>query len=261
MKCTWLLPILFASGCMVSNGLQYEAMSETNQYHLAKVRKGMSQSQVLKIMHKPYSYENFQVDDEIYDVWFYVTRPTGLDQTRMVPQNLTPLTFKNGVLVGTGYQWYYYAMKEQARAEAPQKPPPVEEKKPQEVEDKEFEQSLKNTQQKKAPSKNEKLPPNVHIISQSGSVSGLKMGMTEEEVSDIMGSSESQESFTVGEDVYDVWFYQSKGKKIPLTFKNGRLVGKTQKEYEQIEKPCKDCYDEEGDRLQEEESEQNFNSW
>lgn len=143
MRYSWLLLIAaIFTGCLASNALTYESKATTNQYHLARVRKGMSEKQVLQIMHKPYSYETFQADDDIYDVWFYVTRATGLDQTRMVSQNLTPLTFKNGILVGTGYNWYYYAMKAEAMELEAQQPHPIQ-KPTQSIEDKEFEKALR----------------------------------------------------------------------------------------------------------------------
>lgn len=82
------------AGCMANNCLEYDSVAQNNLYHVARTRKGMTEREVLAIMHKPYSYESFEVGDDVYDVWFYVTRTTGLGQTRMVPQNLTPLTFK-----------------------------------------------------------------------------------------------------------------------------------------------------------------------
>ena len=95
MKSYWLiLSSMCVASCVTNNGLQYEAVSSTNLYHIARVQKGMGEKQVLQIMHKPYQYESFEVCGDIYDVWFYVTKTTGLDQSRMVPQNLTPLTFK-----------------------------------------------------------------------------------------------------------------------------------------------------------------------
>ncbi len=262
MKGYWLIPLSICfTGCMVSNGLQYEAMSETNIYHIARVRKGMSERQVLQIMHKPYSYESFDVGDDVYDVWFYVTRATGLDQTRMVPQNLTPLTFKNGVLVGTGYNWYYYAMKGQADEIASQKPE-VEKGKSQQEEDLDFEKALKSTVKPQAapPSANpiqntpakpaqEKLPPNEHIIMNGAISCGacptkvcgpnrfsvLSKGMSETQVVNIVGEPVRYETFEMGPDVFDVWFYEvvaSKSGKpsivpqnmVPLTFKNAVLI-------------------------------------
>jgi len=415
MKGYWFFPLgICLAGCMVSSGLQYEAMSETNIYHIAKIRKGMSEKQVLQVMHKPYSYESFEVADDVYDVWFYVTRVNGLDQTRMVPQNLTPLTFKNGVLVGTGYYWYYYAMKEQAGELASQKPE-VEKAKTQEAEDMEFEKALKAKPGKQAPapsdsnqiqkalnpSKQEKLPPNVRIVSNEEVVScpcpeklcgpnrfsvlskgmsetqvvnivgdpvkyetfemdydvydvwfyetvaskskkpsivpqnmtpltfknavlismsdeeffalkqraivatskaasvaepqvplvkrtlfkpyvpktplgvtdkvfsKVRKGMTEDEVMDLLGSTVDQESLSVGSDVYDIWFYEvgtaKKSHKVPLTFKNGKLVGTTAKEYDNVKGQADpdqvNGYDRKDDRMQEDESEQNFNYW
>jgi outer membrane protein assembly factor BamE (lipoprotein component of BamABCDE complex) len=389
-------------------------MSETNTYHLALVRKGMSEKQVLQIMHKPYSYESFEVGEDVYDVWFYVTRTTGLDQTRMVPQNLTPRTFKNGVLAGTGYSWYYYAMKEQSNAVEALNPHPKP--KSQADEDKAFERVLRAPNGTPAPQKSgiekaleapkseEKLPNNVHIISdneltqgscpkrvcgedrfraiskgmtekqvigilgepvsyetfefegnvfdvwfydtvasKSGKpsivpqnrtpltfqnavlislsdeeffvikqqaiisaakkspspsqeprriphqkksifkpyvpktpmgVSGklftkVRKGMTEDEIMILLGSTTDQESYSLGSDVYDIWFYEvdsgKQTKSIPLTFKNGMLIGTTEEEYQKVQKAAEpdqvDGYDRKDERMQEEESEQNFNYW
>jgi outer membrane protein assembly factor BamE (lipoprotein component of BamABCDE complex) len=273
MKGYWLIPLSICfTGCMVSNGLQYEAASEVNMYHIARVRKGMSERQVLQIMHKPYSYESFEVQDDIYDVWFYVTRVTGLDQTRMVPQNLTPLTFKNGVLVGTGYSWYYFAMKGQADEVAAQRP---EEEKPktQQEEDVEFEKALKSTIKpqaapadanpiQKTPTKgtDQKLPPNVHIISSNevascapcpkkvcgpNRFSILSKGMSETQVVNIVGEPIKFETFEMGSDVYDVWFYEAVASKsgkpsivpqnlVPLTFKNAVLISMSDEEFYRI---------------------------
>lgn len=256
MKRYWLILLSIVSSCLTSNGLQYEAMSEINQYHLARIRKGMSQRQVLQIMQKPYSYESFETDEEIYDVWFYVTRPTALDQTRMVPQNLTPLTFKNGVLVGTGYSYYYYAMKEQWMGMAENQATSSKPKKSK-TEDSGLEKTLKDVPQKQAPAPtssskkgapaNEKLPPNVHIISQNemeekehlsesckeeckrlespcgfcpqkgfgpDRFSVVSKGMTEAQIFGAFGEPMKHETFTICHDVYDAWFYDTIPSKI-----------------------------------------------
>lgn len=257
----FFVAISFA-GCVANNSLQYDAVAQTNVYRIARVRKGMSEKEVLQIMHKPYKYESFEVDEDIYDVWFYVTKPTGLDQTRMVPQNLTPLTFKNGVLVGTGYSWYYFAMKEQANSA----PTPEEEKpKSQQEEDKEFEKALR------APVPNN--APVTQLVSVSEKAfSKVHKGMTKEEVMDLLGSPSDEESLTVGDDVYEVWFYQVNPKdpkknpqKTPLTFKNDTLIGITKKEYNAVRKKAGvervGEYDQEDERFQEGESEQNFDYW
>lgn len=246
-------------GCMANNSLEYDSVASNNLYHIARIRKGMSEGQVVRIMHKPYSYETFEVGEDVYDVWFYVTRTTGLDQTRMVPQNLTPLTFKNGILVGTGYYWYYYVMKEQtdqAAAEAG----PVEPRKTQDQEDKEFEDALKPY-----PDQTTQAASSVKIKAPLAKIdlSKARIGMTETEVTNILGSPTSLESYQVGQDVYDVWFYEDKSK--PLTFKNGVLVAKTPSYYNKIKKASKSTqvngYDQRGEQMEEGESEQNFDYW
>lgn len=68
----------------------------------------MSEEQVLEVMHQPYSQKVIALGSDEYDVWFYVTRMSGLNQSRMVPQNLTPLIFKNGELAGWGFDYYNY---------------------------------------------------------------------------------------------------------------------------------------------------------
>ncbi len=267
MKGYWLTLAsgVAVSGCMVSNGLQYEAISETNHYHIARLRKGMSEKQVLQIMHKPYSYETFQVEEDIYDVWFYVTRPTGLDQTRMVPQNLTPLTFKNGVLVGTGYNWYYYAMKEQA-AEAAAQAPQSEVPKSQESEDIEFEKALKTPPSGQstsspmtpspsippappAPTSPSLSAPTMSQMSMGPSIcppekklSQIVKGMTETQVFRVMGEPIQFKTFELGGDTYDIWFYETVPNKTgrpsivpqqttPLIFKNAFLISMSQDKY------------------------------
>lgn len=240
MKWSWALLLgLSLAGCMASNSLQYDAMAETNQYHIARVRKGMSQKQVLYIMHKPYSYESFESGDDIYDVWFYVTRTTGLDQTRMVPQNLTPLTFKNGVLVGTGYSWYYYAMREQTLAAAAENPPP-EKPKSTETEDLEFEKALKTFPEK--PAAPSQTPTTA--IPRSDSDQWLQLGLSEMQVLNAMGEPMDYQTFEMAGDIYDIWFYETLPKTngtslmpqnlTPLVFKNAFLFSMKEADYFRI---------------------------
>jgi hypothetical protein len=95
---------------MSNQGLQTLASSEANYWNFSRISEGMSQAQVMRIMRKPYDYKTIEICGEvcldIYDIWFYVTRPTVLGQSRLVHQNLTPVVFKNGVLIGWGYHIY-----------------------------------------------------------------------------------------------------------------------------------------------------------
>lgn len=155
----WLSFSLAASllaGCMANQGLGTQAWSENNTYNLWRISKGMDQAVVLQIMHKPFRYETFEVDQDVYDVWFYITRPTVLGQSRMVPQNLTPLTFRNGVLIDIGYVYYNYLLKEEkARAKtAKNLPVKTEEEATPPEEDQNLEKALEtppDSSQKPAP--------------------------------------------------------------------------------------------------------------
>ena len=121
------LVFLLSWGCVANDGLGSTASSETNIFHLSKLSLGMNQREVLQIMRPPYKQETFPLEEATYDVWFYVTRPTVLGQSRMVPQNLTPLTFKNGKLVGWGFAYYNYLVKKEGE-EGSLKSAPVEKK-------------------------------------------------------------------------------------------------------------------------------------
>ncbi|PIS02914.1 MAG: hypothetical protein COT85_02465 [Chlamydiae bacterium CG10_big_fil_rev_8_21_14_0_10_42_34] len=246
----FILSGICVAGCMTSNGLQYQAMSDTNLYHIAKINKGMSEREVLQIMHKPYSYESFQVKDDIYDVWFYVTRATGLDQTRMVPQNLTPLTFKNGVLVGTGYYWYYYAMKAEADEVAEITPPPPKPK-THEVEDIEFEKALRpepnqhpktqtkspstlipagpNSPQKQVRKKAPlEIPEPKEVPTHTTEApcnpckpqttpKDLVYGMNEEQAVHLYGKPTKTDSFVFNGDIYDIFYFDTIPSKTGAT--------------------------------------------
>jgi hypothetical protein len=127
MRIKWGLysGLLILSGCLTSDGLSTLAQSQTNITSLTLLRLGMDEGEVLQIMHAPHSEETYTVGQNQYDVYFYITSPTVLGQTRMVHANLTPLTFKNDILV-SGNWAYYKWVKEQVRLAqmpAPQVPP------------------------------------------------------------------------------------------------------------------------------------------
>lgn len=122
MKLFLWTPILFLStaGCMSNQGLETESWATNNVYRLWYVEKGMTQAEVRLKMGEPYERASYQLEGDKYDTWFYVTKGTVLGQSRMVPQNLTPLTFLNGSLVGWGYP-YYNTIRERYERENPEK--------------------------------------------------------------------------------------------------------------------------------------------
>ncbi|HSX10597.1 MAG TPA: hypothetical protein VLF94_02635 [Chlamydiales bacterium] len=303
MKFRWLIVSgVCLAGCVSNTGLQTDAVSETNRYRLSRVRKGMYEAQVLSVMRQPYNYETFQIGEDVYDVWFYVTNPTVLGQSRMVAQNLTPLSFKNGILVGTGYDYYYFITREMAKqraAEAPPKEviPPVQPRAPKpttaapskaepEVENKGLEKSLQKaveptptqgpnpgnlqpSPQPTAPIISNAEPPakrrRLFPLGAKQPISQVRKGMSEDEVQGIMGAPVDTQTFELGEDIYNVWFYGSGKKRTPLTFKNGKLAGMTNDYYNGIKQAAShdqiEGYDKKGERMQQDETEQDFDYW
>ncbi len=132
---------LFTS-CMGNDGLRTEAMSNNNIWGISRIYEGMSEREVARYMGKPFEYNSFWAGEDFYDIWFYVTQPTVLGQSRMVKQNLTPLIFKNGILLGWGYHFYEKALYAQKK-EIQTKPEP---KAPIEGEDYDLEKNLQSSQ-------------------------------------------------------------------------------------------------------------------
>ncbi|MBS0625419.1 MAG: DUF3192 domain-containing protein [Verrucomicrobia bacterium] len=114
------------AGCVGNATLGTSATAQRNVENLARVSLGMNENQVFRIMRQPYKSESHQIEEDRYEVWFYVTRPTIMDQTRMVSTNLTPLTFKNGVLHGMGYQYYKSIIRKEAVASQMKSKPETE---------------------------------------------------------------------------------------------------------------------------------------
>lgn len=113
-----LLPL---AGCLPNNGLGSGSAAQINIYRLHQICLGMSEEEVFQIMHYPEIDEQIFVKDACYDIWFYVTRTTALGQTGLRPHNLTPLIFKDGVLIEKGYDYYLY-LRKQAKKEESQPP-------------------------------------------------------------------------------------------------------------------------------------------
>lgn len=112
----FVLPVLCSIaivGCMANDTLGSSAVSQTNVNNLSRISVGMSQTEVRRIMRRPYSQETFFLDKDSYEVWFYVTQPTALGQSKMVTSNLTPITFKNGSLIAVGNDYYKWLVKQE----------------------------------------------------------------------------------------------------------------------------------------------------
>lgn len=118
---------LFWTGCIGNDSLGSAASAQKNIENLARISLGMSDREVFQIMRHPYRSELFELDGDRYEVWFYMTRLTLMDQSEPVHTNLTPLIFKNGTLQGRGYPYYNKIMKQEAIAAEPNGEIPVKE--------------------------------------------------------------------------------------------------------------------------------------
>ena len=134
--CTGLSFLIFLGSCVSNNVLADAHAADNNVNRLSRISLRMNEEEVLSIMHAPYDKETYRVGADRYDVWFYVTTVTVLGQSRMVPKNLTPLTFRNKQLVGVGYDYYHWVQKREPVRPRPARVTPGSE-------DKELEQQLK----------------------------------------------------------------------------------------------------------------------
>jgi len=145
---------------MPNQTLSVAAAAENNVTNLSYLDRGMSKEQVKKIMRvDPDSDQLFAMDGDIYDVWFYVTRRVVLGQSKMTPLNLTPLTFKNGFLIGWGYPYYNYLKKREAEIEKRKRMAPSQPVKEKDPEDIRLEKLLKPDGTPYAPAPNPVAPP------------------------------------------------------------------------------------------------------
>jgi hypothetical protein len=112
-----VLSFLMLAGCLCSKGLSTMSMAQDNIWNLTRICLGMTHCQVLSIMHEPYRKHEFIHDGKIYLTWFYVTRPSALEQCRLVKMNVTPVVFEEGILIGWGYDVYDSLLKKKAQAD------------------------------------------------------------------------------------------------------------------------------------------------
>jgi hypothetical protein len=111
-----ILGVFLLTGCMDSETLRLE-----NQKNLLKISIGMTKQEVIKIMgdksaspkfrgafqhrlpaaNNPYRTETLKTDDKTYEVVYYLTDNKS-DDGAITDDELTPMFFENGVLVGWG---------------------------------------------------------------------------------------------------------------------------------------------------------------
>jgi outer membrane protein assembly factor BamE (lipoprotein component of BamABCDE complex) len=93
-------------GCLNNDSLETSSVAENNRYRLRQLCVGMREEEVFARMGVPVKQEQVEIGDDDYDIWFYVTRGTVLDQEAYTHRNLTPIIFKNDKMIGSGYTLY-----------------------------------------------------------------------------------------------------------------------------------------------------------
>jgi len=145
----WVVGFLLFSSCVANNSLETWAQSEQNADNIVRLNGGMSAEEVMHIMHQPYRIETYQIGEDSYEAWFYITRATVIGQKRPIHTNLTPLILKDGVLIGRGYDYYRWLLRKQEDFAHEQRLHPSNE----EREDQKIEKTLEVTMSK-PPQKN-----------------------------------------------------------------------------------------------------------
>jgi len=142
------LSLLLLTGCMTNNSLGAATMAQDNVTGLSRVSVGMTEGEVSKIMPHLHRKKTIEHEGDTYQVWFYVTAPSTLSQSRLLRQNLTPLTFENGILKGWGYEYYEHTLRKiEVKRPALEKPAP-----PEPREDRSLQRVLQGLEKKPSPS-------------------------------------------------------------------------------------------------------------
>jgi len=84
--------------------------AEENRYRLSWIKVGMSKSSVYNKVGCPQRTEKVDINGVNYEIWYYLTKRYALGQTRLLPQNTTPLIFRKNKLIGWGREYYNYLL-------------------------------------------------------------------------------------------------------------------------------------------------------
>lgn len=113
LRSVLILSFIFLQSCKSNDSLETLSASENNISNLSRIHYGMTEDEVEWIMHPPFKKKSFQLDNDIYEVWFYITNATVADQKKLIRNNLTPLIFKNDLYIAKGYNYYNWLLKQE----------------------------------------------------------------------------------------------------------------------------------------------------
>jgi len=122
---------LILGGCLSNHVLTSNSAAIQNVERLNQLQIGMTKDEVYQIMRYPATEDEIVTDDGSYDVWFYITKASILDQSQLVARNLTPLIFKDGVFIAIGRNYYNQLLQKSKQPvlsnEPPSAPEPMKE--------------------------------------------------------------------------------------------------------------------------------------
>ena len=96
----FVVMLILLSGCAITKDIQ----ASRNRDLLGSLRIGMSQGEVVQHMGKPWKTEAFLKSEKVYTMLYYVTQriPDGTT----TDEEMTPVVFREGVLVGWGRRFF-----------------------------------------------------------------------------------------------------------------------------------------------------------
>ena len=109
LKFLLFVSLLFLCGC-AGSALMTSYNAEENRANMINLKKGMTQTDVMSIMGRPYKTIKKATDANQYEIWYYVTKGVYIDQTKYIDENFTPFIFFEGYLKGWGdtyYNWVF----------------------------------------------------------------------------------------------------------------------------------------------------------
>lgn len=97
--------ILFSfSKSTIGTGLD----ADSNLVKIPLIKENMTKGDIRQIIGNPDKIENKMANGKKYLIWSYITKETTLGQRELLDENLTPIVFFNGRVIGKGRKFYNY---------------------------------------------------------------------------------------------------------------------------------------------------------
>ncbi len=113
-KLSALVLFSFITSC-ANSPMETSVKSEENRKQMSFLKKGMSEKQVYALIGEPYQKGSYQLDQNSYEVWYYITRSFELGQEQPHMDNFTPIVFQKGKMIGFGKRFYNSVFDEKIR--------------------------------------------------------------------------------------------------------------------------------------------------